>query len=246
MSLQPKINILSQDTDGYGSITLQDATGAYNASTNPGGYGAPNPTTGDVTKVLVREEYLGDSSPGGWEEVTKAEMLGAGTIWTHAFREGVTKIGYLVGVDIIGGGITALKGNLVFTLTNAATKLAGATHIEVAGKVYQLNVAKLTSSGGEVTTAFDADNVSVAGNMFFEGYVYSLWNAQGYAALIQEIGNVGCTSLQCGAVELETLMTRYRFYLATGSNFEKGNYSKAHNLAVTLSPELTTTNCATC
>jgi hypothetical protein len=246
MSLQPKLKILSQDTVGYGSITLQDDTGAYNASTNPGGYGAPNPVTGDVTKVLAREEYLGDSSPGAWEEVDKASMLGAGVAWVHAFREGVTRIGYLVGFSIIGGGITALKGNLNFTLTSASTKLAGATHIEIAGKVYQLDVAKLTNLGGYVTTAFDADNVSVAGTMYMEGYVYSLWNAQGYAGLIKEIGSVSCTSLSCGAEELEVLMVRYRFYLATSYNFEKGNYSKAHNLAVTLSPELTTTNCVTC
>jgi hypothetical protein len=246
MSLQPKLKILSQDTETYDSITVQDDTGAYNVSTNPGGYGAPNPGTGDVIKTFLREEYMGDTAPKGWEEVTAASVLGAGVTWTHSFREGVAKIGYLVGIVIAGGGITALKGNMNFDLTNAHIKLEGATHIEIGGKLYGLDVSKLTSTGGYVTTAFDDDYVAVAGNCYYEGYVYSLWNAQGYAQLVKDIATISCTTLDCESAQNAELIKRRRYYLATGYNFERGNYSKAHNLAVLLSPELTTSNCASC
>lgn len=244
--LQPKIKILSQDTEGYASVTLQDDTGAYNVTTNPGGYGAPNPATGDIVKTFVRETYMGDSAPGAWEEVPKAEIQGAGTVWTHDFREGVTEIGYLAGIDLIGGGVTALKGNVTFSLTNAHIKLEGCSHIEINGVLYQLDTTKLTSTGGEVKTAFDADYPSVAANIYYEGSVYSLWNAQGYKQLVQDIATMACTTLECETAENAALLKRWRYYQATGYNFEKGNYSKAHNLAVLLSPELTTSNCASC
>jgi hypothetical protein len=247
MSLQPKIKVLAQDTELYASITLQDDTGVYNVTTNPGGYGTPNPGSGDVLKTLIREEYMGDTAPGSWEVINTVEVLGAGSVWTHSFREGVTKITYLVGTDIVGGGFTGLKGNLQFLLTNANTVLLGATFIEIDGIVYELDLSKgLSATGGWVKTAFSQDHIVAGGIQYFQGYVYTLWNTQGYKALIQEIGNVACTTLECGMTALDLLLVRYRFYLATGYNFTKKNYSKAHNLAVMLSPELTTTNCATC
>lgn len=38
---------------GCASITLTDTTGLYNASTNPGGYGSPNPTYADISSTLI-------------------------------------------------------------------------------------------------------------------------------------------------------------------------------------------------
>lgn len=35
------------------SITVTDLTGVYNASTNPGGYGSPNPAVGDYTDFVI-------------------------------------------------------------------------------------------------------------------------------------------------------------------------------------------------
>lgn len=246
MSLQPKITVLSQDNVLYGSITLQDSTGAYNATTNPGGYGSPNPATGDVTKVKVREEYMGDSSPKGFEDLVKAEMLGSGTIWKHNFREGVTKLTYIVGTTV--GLITALKGNSYIDLADADDKLAGCTFIEFDGNIYQLDGAKPpTNTQAFLTTAVAEDFVDGNGTRYYEGYVYTLWNTQGHNQLIKDIAEVSCTSIPCGAVALEELMVRYRFYLATGYNFQLQNYSKAHNLAVMLAPEMVkTSNCITC
>jgi hypothetical protein len=247
MSLQPQIEILAQDTELYASVTVQDTTGVYNASTNVGGYGTPNPASGDVVKTMIGAEYLGSTAAAAFEEIPSLEVLGAGTVWTHSFLEGVTRLLYLVGVDIVGGGFTGLLGNLNFTLANADTLLEGATYIEIEGTIYKLDLAQgLSSTGGYVTTPFVADHLDVSGTQFFVGQAYSLWNTAGKKALELEIGDVACTSLQCGAFQLEVLMARHRFYLATGYEFDRGNYSKAHNLAVALSPDVTTANCPTC
>jgi len=248
MSLLPKLQILEQDIELYDYVIVQDITGVYDPSTNPGGYGAPNAETTDVLKTLLGSEYGGNQGTiAEFVEVPKLEIMGAGTLWTQPFLEGVTRIIYLVGVDISGGSFTGLKGNLQFTLNNANAELAGAHYIEIEGVIYALDVARgLTSSGGWVLSPFVQDHLAVSGIQYYEGGVYSLWNEQGKRALVQEISALSCTSLQCGALGLDLAMTRYRFYLATGIEFDKGNYSKAHNLAVSLSPELTTTNCPTC
>lgn len=51
MALVPKINMCLNS--GCTTLTFRETTGAYNALTNTGGYGAPNPTTGDVIQVVL-------------------------------------------------------------------------------------------------------------------------------------------------------------------------------------------------
>jgi len=245
MSLQPKIKVLSQDATLYSSITVKDDTGTYDAGTNPGGFGTPNPLTTDVQKMYLQEEYMGDDTPGVFEEVDKLGMLADGVLWEHPFREGVTKLNYLIGFNV--GLITALKGNLYVTLSNADTLLLDCTHIEIDGTIYQLDGTKpATSTQAFLTTPVLADYVDVNGYKFYSGYTYTLWNEQGKMDLVHDIANVSCTSIACGAIELEYLMVRYRFYLSSNYYYSLQNYSKAHNLAVMLSPELSHSNCVTC
>jgi len=246
MSLIPKITVSNQDKDLYASVMVQDATGAYNSTTNPGGYGAPNPGTGAVQRTLLREEYLGDATPKDWEAVTNLATLGGAFQWVHGFREGVTRIGYLVVVSG-GSGLSILMGNYNFTLPAADTLLVGATHVEIAGVLYEIDKGKpLTSSGGYFSTPSATDQLNVAYNVGYSGYVYTLWNFQGEAALMKDIASSACTSLECGKEQFDSLMARYRFYLGAQYNFNLAIYSKAHNQAIALSPSFTTSKCASC
>lgn len=43
-----------EELTGCTSIKFTDTTGTYNASTNPGGYGTPNPAYTDITETLIR------------------------------------------------------------------------------------------------------------------------------------------------------------------------------------------------
>ena len=43
-----------QENIGNGAIVFTDTTGTYNAQTNPGGYGTPNPAYSDITSTLLR------------------------------------------------------------------------------------------------------------------------------------------------------------------------------------------------
>ena len=43
----------------FSVITVKDITGIYDPATNPGGYGAPNETIGEVTAAVLRVLYPG-------------------------------------------------------------------------------------------------------------------------------------------------------------------------------------------
>lgn len=59
MALSPIFTI--KPSCNYDQLIVQETTGAYNATTNPGGYGAPNATTGDVSAIsLVITDLLND------------------------------------------------------------------------------------------------------------------------------------------------------------------------------------------
>jgi hypothetical protein len=57
MALIPTINITQADNGSY--ITLYDTTGIYDVSTNPGGYGTPNPEDTDVTAATLELQIMG-------------------------------------------------------------------------------------------------------------------------------------------------------------------------------------------
>ena len=46
-------NFAVQMNTGGSSMTFTDTTGTYNAQTNPGGYGTPNPAYGDITSTVI-------------------------------------------------------------------------------------------------------------------------------------------------------------------------------------------------
>ena len=49
-------NFSIQQNIGCAAIVFTDTTGSYNASTNPGGYGTPNPAYADITSTLISIE----------------------------------------------------------------------------------------------------------------------------------------------------------------------------------------------
>lgn len=63
MAFTPKFTI-TQSNDGK-SFVITDVTGNYNVSTNPGGYGAPNPTQASITSatLLLDRPYQNISYP---------------------------------------------------------------------------------------------------------------------------------------------------------------------------------------
>lgn len=47
------VSFAIQENTGFTSLTFTDTTGTYNATTNPGGYGTPNPGYDDIENTLI-------------------------------------------------------------------------------------------------------------------------------------------------------------------------------------------------
>lgn len=88
------------------SIYLFDQTGAYNALTNPGGYGSPNTPTTDVTTTVVSILYAGATTPVNISPTAfpalpttnteAAYQLLPSMVGLDKFPSGITQIGYSI------------------------------------------------------------------------------------------------------------------------------------------------------
>lgn len=59
MALDIKIGIVNEKS----SLAIADITGDYNAVTNPGGWGSPNPTRASTSSISLNIYYPGTSTP---------------------------------------------------------------------------------------------------------------------------------------------------------------------------------------
>lgn len=62
MALELSLSVSSEANDGT-SITIADVTGDYNASTNEGGYGTPNPTRASLRLYMLPLKKAEDGTP---------------------------------------------------------------------------------------------------------------------------------------------------------------------------------------
>jgi hypothetical protein len=67
MALQLKISIPSFDPATH-TATINDDTGVYNAGSNPGGYGAPNPERNTLALVISTVRYNSEVEDVQWSD----------------------------------------------------------------------------------------------------------------------------------------------------------------------------------
>lgn len=140
MALVPKITAVVTDTVRATSMKLQDTTGVYNASTNPGGYGTPNYDTSDLDWALIYLRNYKDEDYTIQKLSSLTNILGSGQnfvgLTDGKFSDGVWEIKYFPVVahpvtPNVNTVITWTAGSKVFTLASANTILAGVSAILV-------------------------------------------------------------------------------------------------------------------
>lgn len=106
------ISFCIDQSDDCKSIRFTDTTGVYNANSNPGGFGAPNPTVASAltAKVLVEKRNSDGtfitynlidvfptlpSDSQGFVTIT-AQQAGIGTSATTSFPDGVYRLTYTI------------------------------------------------------------------------------------------------------------------------------------------------------
>jgi len=181
------IPIITKLSVGAGavSVTLADTTGAYNASTNPGGYGTPNPST-PPAKVGFTFRNWDDAAP--YANLVTADstfiselMSGAGhkilntDLGITAFREGVQQIKYY-SFEPFSGTYALVNGGSTITTTGFDPTTLNSNYIAalvldgsgvIASKVLLLgDRTTWTSSTFTVTAPWTGSSVSGYGIMF--------------------------------------------------------------------------------
>lgn len=167
MPLAPKISVVSSPIISAHTITLQDTTGAYNASTNPGGYGAPNYATSDLDWAVMYFRNYSDAD--GEYNIQKlaslANILGSGQVFgpleDDKIADGTWEVKYypVVAHPVTPGvdtDITWTVGSKTFNLVNADTLLPGVIGIIVKNiddtKIYFLDPDVAVTSGTAAVT----------------------------------------------------------------------------------------------
>jgi len=118
MALTPTINVCIKSA--CTQLAFYDTTGEYNVSTNPGGYGSPNPNTGSFTSAI-----LTIITPDNTIYNVDLTALSAG------FPNSNEEFSYIIPSAQIGGRTTIEDGywQFIYTIDNGTTYIASKTSI---------------------------------------------------------------------------------------------------------------------
>lgn len=244
--LTPVLNILNTANDGS-TITLVDATGNYNVTTNPGGFGAPNPLKASISGIILGLVSLNDvtvSSPHRLTTPEQTNLLSTGQIFGFASFPGINTTRYADGVyqikyDVLFGGtgqVGHTPSSLAFTLTNADTLLATAVGFVLTSdtsKIYYIDKTQtLTNTGGFVTEALPGTTASENYEIVYEGNLTILIDVQGDQCLTQDLGIWAMDD--CKTPNFRDVEKRFFQRVALKAKFADAYLYDAHALALSL------------
>lgn len=226
MPLSLKFQILASGSSG---ITIADATGNYDAQTNPGGWGGPNPEPSQVAGILVSLTALSLPEAAVLRLVSGDQtnyLNGTGYVIPPPAGNMITDGVYVIDVRIgflNSVLLSAAAGSFQFTATSADALFAdqdGFT-IDVLQPEQYFRIDQTqppTSVGGFVTTPLF---VIVAQEPTIYALISQnvLISQQGLACLNRDIAGYAGTCQCCAGEDLDSLMVRYAEYLSMNNKF---------------------------
>lgn len=212
MALITKFVKVAQAQDNK-SVTFDDTTGAYDVSTNPGGYGTPNPAYTDILRAVLQITNL-KTDAISYYLLTQAEAQALANPATEnpltldsyyigqtavdedlvAINDGTFQIKY---VPILAEAITigATNGSVVVTGTSLTTIFANYSVIYFDGKLYEIDkVNGFTSTSMRLKTAFSGTTGSFSAQTGAMALLKFGLNGVGNTTLIKAIGQITCCS----------------------------------------------------
>jgi hypothetical protein len=244
MSLVPKITATVTDKIRATTISLLDTTGAYNASTNPGGYGTPNYATSDLDWALIYLRNYENTDYNIQKLSSLTAILGAGQtfagITDSKFGDGVWEVKYypVVANPVTPGVDTAITwtvGSKTFALTGAATLLAGAKAILVKDvsdtKLYFLD--SLSTNSATVTEQLPSTGTGFLA-IAYEADTRFLITAAADDCLAIKTGLI-IKECSCFDPEMQEMLLRMGKRQGADIHFDvKQNYQAAHDIIIQL------------
>lgn len=183
--LKTKIKLVKSDPM-VRVLTFQDYTGAYGSETNTEGYGAPNPSTTQVSSVIISIEKPFDVKGEASYKIegTEARNIASGKVFTvnsqnlgvtdfeqgyKSYRDGVLDLNYYVAFQSIS--VTGTKGNPYVLGTNLVTIAENFDALVVGSDIYMIDKSKSTNAGtqlfllSDLKTDVTSANVAVRANL---------------------------------------------------------------------------------
>lgn len=247
MPLAPKISIINVDKILAQTVTLQDTTGAYNASTNPDGYGTPNYATSDVNWAILYFRNYSDEPYLIQKLSDPTGILGSGQNFSGLsgggiFKDGIWEVKYYPviahpvtpGVDTT---ITWTPGSKTFSLASANTLLAGTIGIIIKDisdiKIYFLDPnVPLTSNTATVTELLPGTGTGLLA-ITYQADTRFMMPAAADDCLAKTTGKV-IKDCSCFTPEMQELYLRMGKRNGVDIHFTQGNYQAAHDLITQL------------
>lgn len=110
-----KTNFTYRQSGDLKTLYIYDTTGVYDATTNPTGWGAPNPEIGDATSDIIAIQEVGSST------IYEIQM--------YSLLPNITSVGFAVDSSMIGQGVDSeiKDGQYIFT---RKTIVNGTTYVK--------------------------------------------------------------------------------------------------------------------
>jgi hypothetical protein len=239
MALQLKLTKYSLSDDGT-TLVVKDTTGAYNGSTNPGGYGTPNPDP--ATLVQLRWKMLESCE---WELIsgayTVADIVAGFSITTintglstdlRLLPDGVEQVQLLEGYPIATKTLTPSAGSTLVGLgTFTADDFVGIKYISF--QTIPNEIFKILSIVGSTMTLdkiYDGAATTELINHWYEAELYVLIQTYGNNQINKDLTKVTADNLTGDALMNLTKRTMNSF--AATARFDSGDYLGANTLAL--------------
>lgn len=235
MGLARKITLQSVSTDGR-NIIIKDTTGAYDASTNLGGYGTPNPAVGFFSRVIFKVAYL-DGSLSYLATSGAADVLSGSAYSVNAFiatppsnypfKDGVALLSSYAGSGL--ETVTGVSGAMSIT-GSLADFLLGDSVIDPNDNVYLIDKNQSNTSSIIYLTSPLMGGITQA-RASYTASCYVMVYAQ-FICLLESA--VGAMAVCCNEDNMsETLQDMLLKKFAADFDFANSNYASANNNILT-------------
>lgn len=242
MPLIPKVTVESVDNIQGKSIIVKDATGSYDADSNPGGYGSPNRDAADVTWALLKFRNYSDEEYTTNRYNSLSDLQGTGQkvdgLKDGVFKDGVWELKYDIVLkypvsDNTITNVTWSVGSRSFALSDADDVLEGAIGVIFwdldESKIFYLDPDSPATSGQATVTetlpSAGAGNLAVV----FEADARFMVTAAADNCLAKDTNRV-VKECSCFNDDFAQLFLRMGKRQGADIFFAQENYQAAHDI----------------
>jgi hypothetical protein len=244
MALQPVLSLINLAEDAS-VIKVIDTTGVYNATTNAGGYGTPNPASNAIVQAFIIYTNFKDlTKPYRYKLLTPASLftgvelkLSLFTGSLEPFPDGVINIDANITFASSQTGSRDATDKKKLNITNANTVLdnvKGVIFPSVSSSgVYYLDKTKTITSSAAFTLQDLPDVTSSAMELVYESTLKVHNDKAGYKSLNIDIAAACVTSdccCDCLEPEYKDIWKRLTWFKAAKIKFNAGFFTDANEL----------------